>query len=141
MVVRLKNSKQKSKIFGNISKLKGVKCDTKGYYRIEDQLPEEISERGKHMNMHFRDAKKTQQADRFKLKRGMLTIDDVPYKQEIVAPRPTDLLFAPEQMIRRSNQLVIHEGKEIIERGSRFIGYITEVQDQNDVRAAYYKMR
>ena len=50
-------------------------------------------------------------------------------------------MFAPKAMIVRSNELVLHESKTVTERGSKFTGYITEIQSLNDVKAAYYKIR
>ena len=51
------------------------------------------------------------------------------------------MLFAPQKLIDRSNQIKIHEGKTLVERASSFTGYCVEVSSLEDIQAAYYKLR
>ena len=97
MVIRLSNMKQKSRIFGNIKKLKGLKNEHKRFYRIDDQLPDELKAKKKHMLYHLKDIKNTSQGQRIeaKFKKSQLYIEKKPYTKEVTPPRPTDMLFAP----------------------------------------------
>ena len=83
LIVKLANVRQKSLIFGSVSKLKGLKNAQKKAFRVDDQLPEEINERKRHMFMHYKDAKVKNQADRMKMKRGILLVDELPYQKQI----------------------------------------------------------
>ena len=141
IVVRFPNVAEKAKIFSNISNLKGVKNEQQKSYRIDNQLPEELSERRRIMAMHHRDVKGKQQEDRFAMSKGVLMIDGSPYRKEVRPPNPADLMFASKALIARSNQIVLHESKTVTERGSTFIAYMAEAQSMDDIRAAYIKMR
>ena len=143
MVVRMRSIGQKSKVFGNVGNLKGIKNEQKKHYRLDDQLPEKLAEKKRHLLYHLKDAKTRTQGRKVTAvyKRGELTIDQQPYQQQIFPPKPTDMLFAPLPIIKRSKELCIHEGETLIENASKFIGYTVEVETIQDVNAAYYKIR
>ena len=143
MVIRLANQWQKAKIFGSINKLKGLKNENKRFYRLDNQLPDELNAKKKHLLYHLKEAKAVPLAHRLDVafKKGQLYVNQKQYIQEIVAPRPTDMLFAPQSLIKRSKELCIHKGDKLVERASTFQGYITEVQSIQDINAAYYKIR
>ena len=51
------------------------------------------------------------------------------------------MLFAPQHIVQKAQQLCIHEGQQILERASRFQGYIVDVNSISEINTAYYKIR
>ena len=89
IVVRLKQQQAKNKFFGNITKLKGLKNQKGRYYQVDNQLPEELSEKRKHMRYHFQDFSRRNTAQSIEqsvaeltMKKGTLLINDQPYKKQ-----------------------------------------------------------
>ena len=58
MVVSFKNTAEKSKVFGKVKNLKGVKNEDDKSYQIDDQLPEEMSEKKKQIQTHIKNTAK-----------------------------------------------------------------------------------
>ena len=135
MVVSFKNTAEKSKVFGKVKNLKGVKNEDDKSYQIDDQLPEEMSEKKKQIRTHIKNMN-----IELSVKKGVLTIGGKTYKKEICAPNAEVMLTADKEKVL-SNKLDIHEGKTIFERSSKFIGYAVEVENIKQVEAAYYKVR
>lgn len=75
------------------------------------------------------------------IRRGRLLIDEKPYTKEIVAPGPAEIFKPSEKMWDLASEIDMIKGKEETISKSFFIAYAAAVHDQDDIRAAYLKVR
>ena len=143
MVIKLRNQEDKAIIFKNSPSLKDQKNkDDKPYY-VNDQLPDAITEHKRQIRLHLNDGKNRsdgQKPDMY-IKQGVLYVDGYRYVKPFQPPTAIDMIQAPYTYRKEADKMKLHEGETIQERGSTFIGYAVEVDNIEEVKKAYFKMK
>ena len=143
MIVMLKNSQDKGKIFAHAKKLQDVKNELGKPYRIENHLPNKMSEKSKKQrNIKYRNQKQTVAENlQLTLLKGKLQVNGQPYQSKIIVPKYCDLLKLKPEEIELLQQQQIHKGRTIEAGTSSFTGYVCDTQTYTEVNAAYEYVR
>lgn len=143
LLVELRHSDNKKKLFGNIGKLKGKKNEKGNSYFLSDHLPEEMNETRRRSNELFAENKKKQSSHQLEMGfvHGKLMINEEPYNKSIHAPSAKEILNPNEDLFNKAKELDIVKGKKEAELKSKFVSYAVAVQDFDDIQAAYLNIR
>lgn len=134
---------QKGKIYQKVAKLKNKRNEEGGRFFVSDHLPEEYNESRRRVNELVAENKKKKNDDKLKMsvQKGKLLIEDQPYEKEIQAPGPQQIFKPDEKLWDTASEIDMIKGKDQELKDSTFIAYAAAIQDLEDVRAAYLKVK
>ena len=135
IVAVLSKTRDKGLVFKNVSNLKNVTNHDGKPYRIENQLPGDMSEReARHRDLVRKNRKLQGSADQLSmsLKKGVLTVDETVYKKQVKAPSVAELVLNDQKP-----SFKVTRGTPIAVDGSTFVGFSTAVRTLSDVNKAY----
>ena len=144
IVVRLEDFADKAVIFLKTKTLKDQTNEDNTKFFVNDQLPEEISERKRQIKLLMQDnyGRKSELSKMdMAVKKGVLHVDGHPYKAEIFPPRLADMLHANPKYVQAADNIKLHPSSTISERGSDFSAYVTEATMIQQVKKVYFKIR
>ena len=136
MIIKFTSQSEKSKVFSNVSKLKGKKNDKDRSYQINDHLPEELMEKQKRNRQIVAANKNLQNSDQLNIKinKGRLTVNGELYKKKISMPTVKEIMEIPSELLQVIKEIQVNESKEITESGSRFKMYAASTASIEQVR-------
>ena len=138
MVVKFSDQKNKAKVFAQLSNLKG-----KSIY-VNDQLPEELSERRRRDRQILATNKKLPDGQRLKtlkMKKGRLHVGDKVYQPKIQPPKRSEILAMTSSELHDLKEMAMAKTQDITEQHSRFRGYACAVSSLSDVSKAYKHLK
>lgn len=133
----------KRKIFQNVRKLKG-KMNGKGTpYFITDHLPEEMNETRRRTNdlVSANKKKSEEQRQNMEVRKGQLFINGNLYEKKIQTPNARQLFKPDQKMMDLADEIDMVKGKTVMEEKSKFLAYAAAVHTEEDIQAAYLKVK
>lgn len=143
LLVELRNTDHKQRLFTNASKLKGKLNENGKPYFLSDHLPEERKEDCKRINELYAENKKKPTSHKLEMSisRGRLTINDEKYRKAVSAPTAKEMLNPDEKLFDIAKELDIVKGSSETRQKSKFASYAVAVESFEDIQAALLKMR
>lgn len=143
LVVQLRDSTKKSKLFANATKLKGKRNSEGGYYFLSDHLPEQLNEERRRINELFSENKKKPASFQLEmeLRKGALSINQEPYKKAVQVPTIKNIIRPSDSMYEKAVDTDIIKGGEETKSNSGFASFAVAVKDFDDINAAYLKLK
>lgn len=143
LLVELRNTDHKKKLFINAAKLKGKVNENGKPYFISEHLPEEKNEERKRINELFTENKKKPNSHKLdmNISKGKLIINEEVYQKSIQAPNARDMLEPDEKLFDTARELDVVKGDTETRSLSKFSSFAVAVQDFQDIKAALLKVR
>ena len=146
MLVKLKSTQDKEKIYKHTSNLKGVKNFVNKPYKILDQLPaRDAAECARHQDILWENRQKENSQDHINmsLKKGTLTVGSTTYRSKplVRAPTAKDVLKAPVADQIRWRKVKCIAGSVIKKDKCWFQGFSVVTGRMETIRDAYLKLR
>ena len=142
VVVKCASLKEKSRVFQNVSKLKGKKNSHGAIYFVSDQYPDGVNEKRRKFSSMIKENKSlptTDQVD-MRIRRNQLFINNEVYRPTVVPPSVDELFDVPKSEQDKMEKLPLTFGDIQSEKGSTFYGAAAKVHSIADVRRAYKKV-
>lgn len=143
VLIRLADLDHKPILLSNAPKLKGQRNDKNKFYYINEQLPEKLQEE-KRYALHWMKENKTRPEEQklnMKIHRNKLQINNRPYQKKVQPPAAAEILNLEPDDIRNLNNSQTVFGNSATEQGSEFISFAAKVNNEEEVRIAYRKLR
>lgn len=143
LLVELRHTEDKRKLFAKASKLKGKVNSKGGLYFLADHLPEELNENRRRINELVAENRKkpTGYQLEMNISRGRLNINDQQYEKAILPPTTREIIESDDKLFDKADELDIVKGEKAEQGKSRFVSYAVAVEDFNEIKAAYLKLR
>ena len=143
MVVKLQNPSAKGLVFSQVTKLKDKTNSRDRPYRVNDHLPEELTEHQIRQRQIVVANRALNEGDRLNMsfKKGKLLIGGTEYKKKIEIPKIKELLDMDPETIKNVGELCVTQSNEVTEAGNRFRAYACKSICLADVRNAISHIR
>lgn len=143
LVVELRSSDHKKKLFANATKLKGQRNADGGYYFLADHLPEQLNEDRRRTNELLSENRKKPAAYQLdmSLKKGSLVVNQEPYKKAVQVPTIKNIVHPSESLYEQVEEAHIIKGGEETKGASKFVSFAVAVNNFEEINAAYLKLR
>lgn len=143
LLVELRHTDHKGKLFAKASNLKGKKNASGGFFFLSDHLPDELNEARRRKNQLFAENKKKPAGYKLDMefRRGELVINQLPYEKAVQVPSAKEIINPSASMYEAVEEIHIVKGEEEFQGNSTFVSFAAAVEDVADINAAYLKLK
>ena len=143
MVIMFENLQEKSKVFNNLGRIKGLVNERDKPFFISHYLPPKMHEQKRREDEIFRENMQQDENDKINMERrsGKLYIESQPYGKKVKVPTIKEILALPAAEFNQSMEVNIVEGTPVKVEGNTFTGYAIDVNSFRDIEQAYIKLK
>ena len=146
MVVKVA-PKTRGEIFKYTKNLKGQTNDKNEYFFVDPQLPDELAAQRRVLNAKIKEIKKkneslsTEHKIKYQVKNKQLVINNSVQLQKISPPDVAEMINLTDEDLDILDKVAMKRAEPITDKKSVFTGYAKTVNNLNDVRLAYRKVK